>query len=228
MSDKSVREALEKPFPPEAIKTRPSAHGPLSYVETWRYIQRLNEAYGGAWSFEIISHEIQQDEVLVTAKLITPDCAKCAFGSATIARHKETNEIVDLGDTMKAAASDSLKKACSLLGVGLHLWADGAMDQPADKAANSNGEAKPAPASGNGQAAAPSNGNGSGHSDGNGNGEDKSRLSSKQLGLILSLCRERGINRDALQTMVFERYSRKLEFLSRSEASFFIGELQAA
>ncbi len=215
----TVREVLERRFPPEVIKTRPSAHGPLSYVETHQYIARLNEAYAGVWSFEIASHEIREDEVLVIGKLITPDCTKMAFGSATIARHKETSEVVDLGDSMKAAASDSLKKACSLLGLGLHLWADDPKENPAQEISrNGNGNGKP-----NGKPAPP---NGNGDSQTNGNGG--ARLSSKQLGLILALGRDRGLNRDKIAEMTLERFNRKPEFITKSEASWLIQELQSA
>jgi hypothetical protein len=233
----NVREVLERPFPPEAIQTKPSNHGPLSFVATWRYIERLNAAYNGVWSFEVISHEIRENEVLVIGRLATPDCTKSAFGSAIIARKKENSEVVDLGDSLKAAASDSLKKACSLLGLGLHLWADGAMDQPTNGGpANGNGQPKQNAAPTNG-GSAPANGasNGNGGSSpatgsgGNGDGQDKSRLSSKQLGLILSLAREQNISRDKLNAMTEEQFAgRRLEFISRSEASWLIQQLQQA
>ena len=35
------------------------------YVEGHSVIQRLNEALEGAWSFEIVQHEVREDEVLV-------------------------------------------------------------------------------------------------------------------------------------------------------------------
>lgn len=227
----TVREILERPFPPEAIQTRPSAHGPLSYVATWRFIQRLNETYGGAWTFEIAGHEVRDDVVLVVGKLIAPDCTKMAFGSAVIAKRKDSNEVVDLGDSVKAAASDALKKCCSLLGLGLHLWADGAMDNPASDA-SADGHAimhSAATNGGNGNgSAAPSNGNGSGNGHAKGVEDDRSRLSSKQLGLILALARERGISREKLNQMADERFNRRLEFLARIDASSLISELQAA
>ena len=64
------REVLEAPFPPEAIKTRPGAYGgSLSYLEGHTVIGRLNEAFGGNWSFEVVTHEILDEEVLVLGRL---------------------------------------------------------------------------------------------------------------------------------------------------------------
>lgn len=203
-----ARALLEKPFDPDLIKTRPGSHGQsLSYVESWRYIERLNQAYGDHWSFEIAGHEVGSDEVIVAGKLITPTCTKMAFGSSALTRRKDTGEVVDLGDTMKAAASDALKKACTLLGLGLHMYDNDSKD-----------------AAGNGNGTAKSNG----HSNGNdpSGGDDKSRLTSRQLSAIVSIGAERGVDRDALQQTALARFGRKLEFLSRAEASAFIDELK--
>ena len=220
----SARQILETPFPPEAIRTRPGSHGQeLSYVETHRYIARLNEAYNGSWSFEIAGHEIGQSEVFVIGKLRTADCVKMSFGSCNITRRKDNGEIVDLGDTMKGAASDALKKACSLLGLGLHLYGDfpatvGTRTESVPS--NGNGHDKGNGDNDNGQSQ-------SGNGNGNGNGMS-TRLSSKQLSYILSLGKDQGMDRTAVNAMSLERYGRNLEFLTKSEASFFIGELQSA
>ena len=47
------------------------------------------------------------------------------YGTHSYARSKETNEIISRGDTMKASATDALKKTASLLGVGIHLYSQG-------------------------------------------------------------------------------------------------------
>jgi len=223
MSENTARQILEQPFDQSLVRTRPASYGgSLSFVEGHEYVKRLNSALNGQWSFEITAHQITDNECIVIGKLTADGVVKMSFGGSDIKRRKETGEIICLADDLKAAATDALKKAASLLGVGLHLYGDSQPDNGNGKSVAANsGNAKPADG-------AQTNGNGHANNGTGSNGEDKSRLSSKQLGLILSLCRERNINRDALQTMVFERYSRKLEFLTRSEASFFIGELQAA
>ena len=52
------RELLEKPFDKEQIKQRKGNFGDMiDYVETHAVIQRLNDAFDGQWSFEILSQE---------------------------------------------------------------------------------------------------------------------------------------------------------------------------
>ena len=210
-----LRETLDRPFPPENIKTRKGNFGAeLSYVEGHEYIRRLNEAFGVAWSFQIIEHEVLDDECIVLGKLTTHGHVRMAFGGSSVTRHKDSREPISIADDLKAAATDAFKKSCSFLGVGLHLYSS---DQPPGGVGTGTEQPK---GNGNGHSQ-PGNGNGNG----NGNGTSP-RLSSKQLGYILSLGKDQGLDRTKLQEMAYERYSRNLEFLTKSEASFFIGELQ--
>ena len=119
------RELLEKPFTTEQVKQREGNFGKmLDYVEGHTVIQRLNDAFDSKWSFEILEHEVLKDldEVIVLGKLTTENVVKTQFGSSMITRAKETGEIISLADDLKAAATDALKKAATLLGVGLHLY----------------------------------------------------------------------------------------------------------
>ena len=64
------RTLLEQPFAPAQIKQRRGrTGGVLDYVEGWSVIARLNEAFEGAWSFEVTWHEIRETEVLVLGRL---------------------------------------------------------------------------------------------------------------------------------------------------------------
>ena len=196
-----VREVLDRPFDQKAIKTRPGHFGQtLSYVEAHQYIHRLNEAFGVAWSFQIIQHEIMDQEVLVLGKLTALGHVRMAFGGSSITRVKETGELVSIADDLKAAATDAFKKACSFLGVGLHLYSDDQAKNPAPKIS----------------------GNGNGQAKGNGNG----RLTSRQLEAILSIGREKGLDREQVRQMALDRYDRNLEFVTKQEASSLIKELQ--
>src|SRR5262245_52493011 len=113
-------------------------------------------------------------EVVVLGKLTAQGVAKSQFGKSRITRAKKDNAIISLGDDLKAAATDCLKKCATLFGVGLHLY----FDVP-PTGANGNG-----PANGNG------NGNShaaNGHTDTNGgdrNGAPSGRLTAKQLSAI--------------------------------------------
>ena len=118
------RELLEKPFEPGKIKQRKGRDGLLDYVEGHTVIARLNEAFEGQWSFEIVRHDIleDRDEILVLGKLSAEGVVKMQFGVAQITRDKESKQIVSLGDDVKAAGTDALKKCATFLGVGLHLY----------------------------------------------------------------------------------------------------------
>lgn len=64
--EKNIRQVLERPFEQELIRTREGPGGmQLTYVEVQAYIDRLNEAFDGAWSFELISREQVEDQVIV-------------------------------------------------------------------------------------------------------------------------------------------------------------------
>lgn len=119
------RELLEKEFEPDQIKTRRGNYGKeIDYVETAAVIKRLNDAIDGDWSFEVVEHIIQENDVAVLGKLSTNGVCKMQWGSRKIGKNRITKEIICLGDDLKAAASDSLKKAASLLGCGLHIYTD--------------------------------------------------------------------------------------------------------
>ncbi|MFA5762784.1 MAG: Rad52/Rad22 family DNA repair protein [Bacilli bacterium] len=135
------RQILEQPFPQNLIKSRKGFAGKqLAYVEGSNYIERLNQAFEGEWSFEILQHEVQASEVIVLGKLTAGGIVKAAFGGSAITIARDTGETVSLADDLKSAATDSLKKACSLLGIGLHLYSSETVvpqnEQPKVKTAN--------------------------------------------------------------------------------------------
>ncbi len=178
------REILEKPFTPEQIKRRQGTNGDvLDYIEGCAVIQRLNECFDAEWIFEIQEHRVYDDEVVVLGKLTAQGVAKSQFGKSRITRAKKDNSIISLGDDLKAAATDCLKKCATLFGVGLHLY----FDVPSDRR-NGNGHAN-GNGNGNGHAA-------NGHTDAErpeGNGAAAGRLTAKQLSAIFSLGQGEGM-----------------------------------
>jgi len=202
------RQLLEQPFHPEEIKQRDGSFGQtLAYVPGHTVIQRLNDAFESAWSFEIISHDIHKDEVIVIGKLTAKDIIKCQFGSSRITRARETGEMVSLADDLKAAATDAIKKAASLFGVGLHLYAD----KPVTQDSETDGH------KGNGGESSQS-GNGI-----NGNG----RLTSKQHSFLLKLANEKGMTRKELNDQCVATYGAVIDFLTRQNASSLIENMLA-
>lgn len=122
--------ALKEPFPEGAVKTKLDRDGqprrdergnPIPYLEAHSVTERLNEAFGGRWCFEIAKHQIGHAQVWVLGRLSACGVTKEQFGSSEIKRRRETREVIDIGNDLKAAASDALKKCASLMGVGLYL-----------------------------------------------------------------------------------------------------------
>jgi hypothetical protein len=128
------RELLDKPFGKEQIKQRKGTYGNmLDYVETHAVIQRLNDSFDDNRSFEIISQDQHAGEVVVSGKLTADGISKMQFGSNKISTSKQ-GEVISIGDDLKAATSDCLKKCATLFGIGLHLYgAEKADEQPSDQ-----------------------------------------------------------------------------------------------
>ena len=73
------RQLLEQPFAPTQIRQRKGRNGFLDYVEGHTVIQRLNDALESQWSFEVVHHEIREEEVLVLGKLTAEGITKMAL-----------------------------------------------------------------------------------------------------------------------------------------------------
>ena len=114
------RELLRRPFPSEHVKTRPAQHGrTLSYVDVSTVLQRLHEACEVV-TFEVLRHEILENEVIVVAKLTADGIVNVDFGCAAITRDAAGLPI-SIGDDLKASSSDALKRCARLLGCPLDL-----------------------------------------------------------------------------------------------------------
>ena len=123
---------LYEPFASEVEKTLNKGGTRHTYIPVSEVITRLNKVLGiDAWSFNIVSCErdaIDPDFIVAHVRLMwhvdatRPDSCivRDGFGGQTIKRKKD-GTIVDLGDEMKGAVSDALKKAAQTLGVGLYL-----------------------------------------------------------------------------------------------------------
>ena len=195
------RALLEKPFEPAQIRQRKGRQGLLDYVEGHTVIARLNEAFDGAWSYEVVSHEIREEEVLVLAKLAAEGVVKMQFGASQVTRDRESKALVSLGDDLKAAATDALKKCATFLGGGLHLYAEKPLRPAAPPGARASnpGGAKPAP---NGDQATP-----------------------RQLDAISKVGNAKGLDRDEVERLSFRAFGKKPEALTHAEAASLIKEL---
>ena len=199
------RAVLERAFPTEVIRTRKGAHGQVSYVEAAHYIRRLNEAFAGEWSWTIISKEQRDTEVIVVGALEANGRVKHAFGGSRVTTKTGTDSQVSLADDFKAAATDALKKACSLLGIGLDLYttepatADGATDPSAGRRT----QLREVPRE---QA-------------------EPSRLTVKQLRAIYAIATANGVSDTELKKQCKDTFGVMPEYLSRQDASALIERL---
>src|SRR5210317_2043226 len=126
--------ALSEPFDPSVEKQLKKGGASLTYIPVSEVITRLNRVLGvDMWSYHIVScarDTLDPDYVVahvrLTATFVPTDDApaltvvKDGIGGQKIKRTKN-GDIVDLGDEMKGAVSDALKKAAQHLGVGLYL-----------------------------------------------------------------------------------------------------------
>jgi len=240
------RALLEKPFEPGQIRQRKGQNGLLDYVEGHSVIHRLNEALEGAWSFEIVQHEIREEEVLVIGRLTAENVVKMAFGGSQVTRERESGKALSLGDDLKAASTDSMKKCATLLGVGLHLYAEKpiggrgaapgrgfapraiavpATVAPAPRAVTS---APPiAPAAPQPPAKAPVNGSrpGNGGRPGNGSRATNGAATPRQLDAIMKVAQAKGLDPAAVDAMSLRVFNRRPDALSHEEAAGLIKEL---
>jgi hypothetical protein len=219
------RELLEKPFAPEQIRQRKGRNGMLDYVEGHGVIQRLNEALEGAWSFEIVHHEIREEEVVVIGRLTAESVVKMAFGGSQVTRERESGALVSISDDLKAAATDAMKKCATFLGVGLHLYAEKPIDGRGPTAPSRPAAAPRPPAQTpmNGTRPSPVSQPGNGHEPSNGHA--RGGITSRQLDAIWKVGRAKGLDLGAVEHMSLRVFNRKPDGLTREEASTLIKEL---
>jgi hypothetical protein len=210
-----LKTELERPFPTELIKKRTGFGGiQLDYIEGASVIQRLNDCFNLAWSFQIVEWKLIESDIVVLGRLSAHGIQKDAFGGSKVTLSKDTNKILDLGSDIKAAATDALKKCSTLFGVGLHLYQDRPV-QP--KPASVPQQPAPTPP------ATVQECNTS-KPDDNGNG----RITARQLSYVFSLARDKRLDNASVKNVAFQRYNKDISFLSKGQASELIAFLKAA
>lgn len=125
--------ALVSSTPKYHVKTRPGKGGKTFRYVSGSYVQnKLNQVFGWGWSFEVKQFGVSPkgSSVFVLGKLTVLDSVskqvlvtKEQFGSAEIKYEKSGKEL-NYADDLKSAATDSLKKSASLLGIAADIYAD--------------------------------------------------------------------------------------------------------
>lgn len=120
-----IYQQLAESFPPEMEKRLNKGGANLVYIPISEVINRMNKVLGVEnWSFNvktwqqvgtsIVAH------VIVHAKINDTIVSRDGVGGQKIKMSKQ-GDPVDIGDEVKGAVSDALKKAVQTLGVGLYL-----------------------------------------------------------------------------------------------------------
>jgi hypothetical protein len=116
--------------PEKAKKVRPAKGG-----GTWTYVsgsymkKQLNILFGWNWDFEIVSEQILVDagEVVVKGKLTCRSngntIVKMQYGNKDIIFKKGTKIPLSIGNDLKSAATDALKKCAAEIGIAQDVYA---------------------------------------------------------------------------------------------------------
>lgn len=118
--------------PKEYVKKRPAkGGGEWSYVSGGHVKKCLNLMFGWDWNFEIMEQLVMHGEAIVKGKLTCRtngrEIVKMQFGNKDIVYKKEPdkdgNKIpLSIGNDLKAAATDCLKKCASEIGIAADIY----------------------------------------------------------------------------------------------------------
>lgn len=110
---------------------------------TWTYIKAsyvrkvLDSVFGFNWSFEVETSLAEAFEIAKATKVCVVkgtligrvkadgewvELRKTQFGRAEVKFKKNSQDLLDFGNDMKAATSDCLKKCASLMGIGADVY----------------------------------------------------------------------------------------------------------
>jgi hypothetical protein len=128
------RNLIQLTTPTEFIKTRPGKGGKkFTYIEGGYVIARLNQIFSPVgWEFEVISERVEQHEVVIRGRLTVKGFDGLTISKEQYGTHDRLAGI-PLGDTLKAATTDALKKCASMIGVGLDIYWQNDRLETADK-----------------------------------------------------------------------------------------------
>jgi recombination DNA repair RAD52 pathway protein len=137
----ALSQLLRGKTPQSVIKTRVGRGGKkFSYVEGWYVKKMLNALFAMQWDFELLPVKegelfyMNSRQVIVMGKLTIRDTngveriVKMGVGKKEIAYQrdehgKSSNTPVDIGNDIKAAETDALKRCATGVGIALDLYA---------------------------------------------------------------------------------------------------------
>lgn len=115
--------------PREHVYRRPGKGGQTFDYVTGSYIEKvLNFVFAWNWDFEIVEHGLIEGHIWVKGRLTVrgtkpgESISKMQFGRAEVKYLKNTKQMLDYGNDLKAASTDALKKCASLLGIASDIY----------------------------------------------------------------------------------------------------------
>ena len=130
MNEKQLLHILQKTPKKHIYRRRGKGGREFDYI-TGTYAKKvLNYTFGWLWNFEIKSHIIEHEakQCIVLGRLEIKNSnneiiiVKEQFGRSDIKYYKDGKGAVDLGNDLKAAATDALKKCASELGIASDIY----------------------------------------------------------------------------------------------------------
>jgi len=121
----NIYQALSEQFPAEMERMLNKGGTNLTYIPVSEVINRLNKVLGVEnWSFTVTSWQQLGTSIVahvsVKATINGVEVTRDGVGGQKVKMNKQ-GEPVDIGDEVKGAVSDALKKAVQTLGVALYL-----------------------------------------------------------------------------------------------------------
>jgi len=126
LNEKQLNLILHK-TPKIYVKKRPAKGGGEWEYVTGGYVRKcLNLMFGWDWDFEILTEIIQYGEVVVKGRLTCragdKTIVKTQYGNKDIVFKKGTTDPLSIGNDLKAAATDCLKKCAAEIGIAADIY----------------------------------------------------------------------------------------------------------
>lgn len=125
--NKRQLQLLLKRTPENYVRTRPAKGGGTWKYVTGGYVRKvLNLMFGFDWSFEVTEQNIMHGEAIVKGRLTVKTSGKSIvkedFGNKEIICKKGSDQPLSIGNDLKAAATDCLKRCAAQIGIAADIY----------------------------------------------------------------------------------------------------------
>ena len=126
LTEKQLNILLKK-TPAKYVHKRPAKGGGTWEYVTGGYVKKvLNLMFGFDWDFEVLDEKILEDEAIVKGKLTCrtggKTIVKMQYGNKDIVRMRSNGKPISIGNDLKAAATDALKKCAAEIGIAADIY----------------------------------------------------------------------------------------------------------